>query len=179
MPVLAVGSDSYFLVDGVPYQRGQLLPVFEVQLAHDNPSGKDYTGYVSFRLASAMRNVFIGDYHYSNYTDAATGNPFASYNDLVTWICANVFAGEISGGGTSGITFTKVFRIVAAPAAPDEKAAGDTFTDAWLVGADVTVMMINGVNYTGVQIDHDDVAGSIGPAGSFFSIGDTVVIFKN
>lgn len=176
MPVLSVGDDSYFLIDGEPHQRGSIIPVLKSQLDIERPAA-DNTGYVSLRRQA--NNELYGRFHYSSYRDGSTGDPFADYNALITWIAENCFAGKVSAGGSSGIAFTKTFYIKAVPAAPNEKAAGDTFTDAWLIGGEVTVLKINNVDNTGVQIDHDNVTGEIGPTGSFFSVGDTVVIFKN
>lgn len=174
---LGIGDDSYFTINGLPYQRGSITPLYEAELVKMNDR-EDYTDKVALRRTWATRNDLYGTLLYSDYIDASTGNPFASYNDLIQWIAENVFEGTISAGGPSGITFTRQFNIVAgAPASSNEKTEGDTFTDAWLVGKTVTVLMINGVAYTGAQIDHDSVAGEIGPTGSSFVAGDVVIIF--
>ncbi len=166
--ILAAGNDSCFLVDGIPYQRGHLIPFLN-----------STDGTCSFRFASAYRSEAegFGTLGYADYTDASTGNPFASFNDLLTWCTAYAFAGIISAGGSSGLTFSKVFYIVAAPAAEDEKAAGATFQDDWLIDKTVTLMVINNVNYTGANITHDDVTGTIGPTAGAFVENDVVVIF--
>lgn len=166
--ILAAGNDSCFLVDGIPYQRGHLIPFLN-----------STNGTLSFRFADAYRSEAegFGTLGYADYTDASTGLPFATFNDLLTWCTAYAFAGIISAGGSSGITFSKVFYIVAAPAADDEKAAGDTFQDDWLIGKSVTLMIINGANYAGGDIDFDSVTGTIGPTVGAFIENDVVVIF--
>lgn len=166
--ILAAGNDSCFLVDGIPYQRGHLIPFLN-----------STAGTLSFRFADAYRSEAegFGTLGYADYTNAATGLPFATFNDLLTWCTSYAFAGLLSAGGSSGVTFSKVFYIVAAPAAANEKAAGDTFQDDWLIGKTVTLMVINGVIYAGAAIDFDDVTGTIGPDGSAFNVNDVVVIF--
>lgn len=166
--ILGVGDSSYFTINGLPYQRGQLIPVY------DMASGK-----VSFRDKEAQRNEKFGSLHYSDYTDASTGNPFATWNDLMTWIAANVFAGTISGSSTTGLAFIKTFYIVAAPVADDEKAAGATFTDAWLDGITPQLMLVNGEPYTGANINYDDATDTIGITDGNFVVGDVVIILKS
>lgn len=178
--VLAEGNDSYFIINGVPYQRGSIVPLFEADLLEEsrNPA-VDYEGYVSFRREVAFKNNMIGNYHYSSYTNAATGLPFADFNELLAWIGDNCFLGTAGGGGTTGLAYTKTFYIKAVPVAPNEKAPGATFSDAWLDGATPTLMLINNADYTGAQITYNDGTDSIGPTGSEFVDGDTVVIFKS
>lgn len=180
MPVLAAGDDSYFIIDGVPYQRGSIVVLFEADLLEEsrNPAA-DYEGYVSFRRENAFKNNMIGNYHYSSYINAATGLAFADFNALVTWIGDNCFLGTAGGGGTAGLAYTKTFYIKAVPVAPNEKAPGDTFSDAWLDNATPTVLLINNAPHTGAQITYDDGTDSIGPTGSTMVDGDTVVIFKS
>lgn len=166
--ILGVGDSSYFTIDGIPYQRGQLIPVYDVA-----------NGKVSFRDQQSMRNDKFSNLLYSDYIDASTGNPFASWSALMTWIAANVFAGTISGSSTTGLAFMRTFYIVAAPAADDEKAAGATFTDPWLDGIVPQVMLVNGEAYTGAFINYDDGTDTIGIADGNFVVGDVVVILKS
>lgn len=174
--VLNAGDNSCVFIDGLPYQRGSILPVFEEQLNKERPD-RNNSEYVSLRRVSSIRNDdFTGSLHYSEYYDESTGLAFASFNDLVNWLAANMFAGNISGGG-SGVSFSKRFNIVAVPVAPNDKAPGATFSDPWLVGKTITLMMLNKAAYDDGDITFNGGTGTVGVIGYSFQAGDRIIIF--
>ena len=169
--ILATVNDSCFSIGGEPYAKGSLFPVFY-------PA----TGKVEFRRNIAPGATLIDPYHYSDYIDASTGNPFASYSAVVAWIEANLFMGII--GGTSGTTlpFMQWIYVVAVPAADDEVAPGHSFLHEFLDTGVLRVMQVGGTMYNPDDFTHTDGVGTgeveFVEAATNFVAGDVVLLLK-
>lgn len=166
--ILAAVNNSCISVSGRSHAKGSLFVNFDP----DN-------GKIELRQVFKPGYSLYGPFHYSEWTDASTGNPFASYSDLIAWIEVNLYSGGDSGA--SSIGYMKILYVVAAAVAEDEVTAGATIEHEFLDTGSVLKAEVNGTNYYAADLTHN--TGSPGdltltnPARDFID-GDVLLIIK-
>ncbi len=174
MQTIKPGNSACFFIDGEPYQRGDVTPLFDGDKVRLQWRNDVFRPIINWTL-------------YSDIENGNTNNPFASKAELITFLTNYVFQTAGNGGGGGGGTvpnLIKSYIIKAVPAGGNEKPEGQYINDAAFLnipGYDVVISLVsrNGNPYHGVQIDHDGTTGDVGLTGgdaNTFQDGDEVVI---
>lgn len=165
--ILARVNDSCFSVGGVPYRKGHLYPILYVE-----------SGKIEFRREIAPGYALIGPFHYSEYIDATTGLPFASFNDVVAWTEANMFFTPIGGGAGTTLPFMKWLYVKVVPAAEDEVAPGDTISHSFLGSGYLKALYKDGVLYGPDDFVHNSGLESVQLNAGAFADGNVLLLLK-
>lgn len=90
--VLEKGTNGEVVIEGKPYQRGQLFVTY--------PAPEHIQVY---HLATGKPTVVLGRTHWSQLNNGDTGNPFASYDELIEFIRTGFFLTKGAGGGGAAV----------------------------------------------------------------------------
>lgn len=171
---LKLENNGCFLIDGLPYQRGAVLPVFQERNGIKRANEVQFIGTDGREITTFC--------HYSEITNGTTGNPFVSMNDILAYMISYVFLAPISGGAsTSGQYYDETYSIVAAAPGAGELLAGASVTIPNSVGKTITRIFIDGVYYDNTQFNHNTATGELSLVAGNFSDGEVlgVVGYEN